>query len=106
MNRMKHHPLLTAIAAFITVMPVNPLDSQASPNPPAAAPSKEKIQIQFKIEESGGTIDFTARDAHDRATLDSLRVYGKTLEKTLRNGRFDILLAFLPPNSEFVNWVT
>jgi hypothetical protein len=68
--------------------------------------SREKIQTQFQIEESGGMIDFTTKDPNNKALRDSLRLYGKTLEKTLRNGQFDMLLTFLPPNPEFVNWVT
>jgi hypothetical protein len=107
---MRNEKTRVAVIASVIALLIRPLGSQPSPDvlpsPAAAILTKEKIQLRFEILESGGTIDFTTRDANDVAGRDGIRIYGKKLEQTLRRGQFDLLFAFLPANPAFVSWIT
>jgi hypothetical protein len=106
--RKKKQQIVTVI--FMIAIAAGPLDAQTSqdvsPASSAAQLKSEKIQLQFQILESGGTIDFTTKNPGDSRTREALREYGKALEATLRQRQFHQLFAFTPRNPEFENAVT
>ncbi|PZR72477.1 MAG: hypothetical protein DLM73_13265 [Chthoniobacterales bacterium] len=82
--------------------------SQSQPSAPQVSEQssgkldRQKILVQFRLSEGGGTINFESRDPRDIANRDAIRRYGKALLAELRRGEFELLFRVVPANPLFV----